>query len=230
MSINLTTWDSSFFSYMKQAQKHSASAQAKVTVISKTVVKVMLSSLLTNYSQNNWMLPWFDWRGGHEHSNCLENALSGFGRSLLLAFLPPFSHQTNPGSGTKGTFTQNSKSSSIFHSLCLWLPACGATAGPPVLDVLWVSDPRKHSLLAKVTAFHTVPFWDRSRGSSQTIRCSHCLHFSLTLPKCFLRMRLGSCRICKSLPGYSISEQALTEIYQSSEIWWQETFTMDLGG
>lgn len=156
----------------------------------------------------------------------------------LLAFCPPFSHQTNTGSGTKGTFTQSSESSSIFHILCLPLPARGATTGPHMLDALLLPGClilalTKHSMKVKLTAFHTVRFWHcpgtsehtlkrlsaqtRSRVSPQHISWSHFLHFSLTRPRCFLSTRLGSCRICKFLPGWSIPEQALTRIYWSSE-------------
>lgn len=83
----------------------------------------------------------------------------------LLAFCPPFSHQTNTGSGMKETVTQSSKSSSIFHILCLGPPARGATAGPHMLQCAappGLPHPplTKRSAEVELTAFHTVRFWD----------------------------------------------------------------------
>lgn len=141
----------------------------------------------------------------------------------LLAFCPPFSHQTNTGSGMKETVTQSSKSSSIFPILCLRLPARGATAGPHMLQCAappGLPHPplTKRSAEVELTAFHTVRFWDcpgtsehplkrlsisssQSQGFTSEYNCSCFLHLSLTRPRCFLSRRLGSCRIDKFLPG-----------------------------
>lgn len=190
---------SSFFSYTKQAQKHSASAQDKVAVISKTVAKVMLSSLLTNYPQNNWMLPWFDWcqRGGgttratalrmprlglEDPCSCLSSLLLAKGQTQALE-RKRLSHKTaNPAQ-----FSTVCASSCQLLVLLLDLP-CWMCSGCLTLPNT-----------AKGAAFHTVLSWDCPRTDPGVT--SHCLQFSLTLSRCFLRLRLGSGRICKILPG-----------------------------
>lgn len=174
------------------AQKHSASAQAKVSVISKFVAKVMLSSLLTNYPKTMGCSPGLTGIEGRGHgkNSCLENALAGFGRSLLLPFLLLLARGQR-----KDFHTKQRKQLNFPQSVP---PACAAPAGSPVLGVLQVLA-LPNSLLTEGAAspsFHSGTVLGQSQGT-QTIRCSHCLHSSLTLP----RDEPGSCSICKILPG-----------------------------
>ena len=172
----------------------------------------------------------------------------------LLAFCPPFSHQTNTGSGTKGTFTQSSESSSIFHILCLPLPARGATPGPHMLDALLLPGClilalTKHSVKVKLTAFHTVRFWHCPGTSEHTLK-------QLSISS----KQIQGFASAYQLVSLSAFQPDTTQVFPQYKAWqlqdlqvsswlehprtstdkdllefrdhtgWQETFTMDLGG
>lgn len=135
------------------AQKHSASAQAKVSVISRIVAKVMLSSLLTNYPKTMGCSPGLTGIEGRGHgkNSCLENALAGFGRSLLLPFLLLLARGQRKDFHTKQRIQLNFPQSVP--------PACAAPAGSPVLGVLQVPGPPKQPADRRSSISH-LPFWD----------------------------------------------------------------------
>lgn len=216
---------------MKQAQKHGASAQAEVTVISKIVAKVMLSSLLTNYPPKQLGAPlvWLEGRG-HDKSNCLENALAGFGRSLLLALLPPFSHSTNPGSGTE-RLSHKPANPARFSTVC----ASGCQPGVLLLDLpCWTcSGCLSLPNTAKGAAFHPALSWDCPRTQPGLTPDFQMLSLSAAQPgtsQVFPQVEAGQWQGLQDSSWLEHLRAGTDRELPESEIQGQETFTMDLGG
>lgn len=125
---------------------------------------------------------------GHDKSNCLENALAGFGRSLLLPFLPPLTRGQTQALERK-RLSHKTANPAQFSTVC-------ASSCQPVVLLLDLPCWTCSGCLilpntAKGAAFHTVLSWDCPRthpGVTPDYQVlSHCLQFSLTLPRCFLR-------------------------------------------